>query len=519
LKKLNAFTLIKSKRQNKYFYDQRVKSTQWCHPLLFYILELHQRGMDVDYWYRELTDGPDDPVQIEACGTFAKEEITYYYQKYNLLRKNGFFSEIDTEHYLSKRLSADDVKSSLANTRQVTFEVVDFCNLECAYCTYGKFYDNYDRREKNKLSPATAKTFLDYLMDLLNSPLNQSHGRLLYIGFYGGEPLLNFPFIQEIVDYVCQLNMVHNRFCFTMTTNGLLLEKYMDFLAAHDFLLLISLDGNEYNNSYRIFKDGTPAYQQILKNVNALKTKYPDYFKSRVNFNAVFHNRNSVADIHHYFKTRFNKMPAISELNPSGVSTSMREEFWNTYANVNASLFQIEDYSLVEKDMFIRLPNIKGVSKFLDQCSGFVFNDYNDLLVSEKEGKTGNQEPRLPTGTCVPFDRKVFITVNGKILPCEQIGHQYSLGTVDESSVELDFEKIAETYNQYYDTLKTQCCACAHAEACVQCIFLLNIDTPNPKCNGLFNKEELSRYLATQISYLEKNPQNYRKIMKEVRAD
>ncbi len=519
MKKANAFTLIESKKQNKYFYDQKVKSTQWCHPLLYYILKLHQRGMDVHQWYNKLTVDPQDPIQLEDCGTFAKEEIAYYYRKYTLLRQNGFFSGIDTRHYLSKRLTADQVKSSLANTRQVTFEVVDYCNLECEYCTYGKFYDNYDRREKNKLSPAAAKTFLNYLVDLLNSPLNQSHDRLLYLGFYGGEPLLYFPFIREIVDHACQLNMVHNRFCFNMTTNGLLLEKYMDFLVEHNFLLLISLDGNEYNNSYRVLKDGTPAYQHILKNVNALKSKYPDYFESRVNFNAVFHNRNSVADIHHYFKTRFNKMPAISELNPSGVRASMREEFWKTYANVNASVSQLEDYSVVEKDMYIRLPNIKGVSTFLDQCSGFTFSDYNDLLASIKEGKTGQREPRLPTGTCLPFDRKVFITVNGKILPCEQIGHQYGLGTVEKNKVELDFEKIAETYNRYYDKLKDQCCACANAEACLQCIFLLNIDAPNPKCDGLFNKEELSQYMATQVSYLEENPQHYLKIMKEVRLD
>jgi uncharacterized protein len=77
------------------------------------------------------------------------------------------------------------------------FEVVDFCNLECAYCTYGKFYNNYDRRERKTMSTTTAKTFLDYLLELLNSPLNQSHDRFINIGFYGREPLLNAPFIQK----------------------------------------------------------------------------------------------------------------------------------------------------------------------------------------------------------------------------------------------------------------------------------------------------------------------------------
>jgi uncharacterized protein len=510
---MSAFTLLDSKRQNKYFYDQEAKNTQWCHPLLYYILKLHQGGMDVEQWYRNLNDGP---VKIEGFGTPSKKEIAYYYRKYILLRDNGFFSRIDTEHYLSGRLSADQIKSSLANTRQVTFEVVDFCNLDCAYCTYGKFYNNYDRREKNKLSIAAAKTFLNYLLDLMNSPLNHSHGRPFYIGFYGGEPALNFPFIREIVDYVRQLKAVHNRFCFNMTTNGLLLETYMDFLVEHDFLLLISLDGDEYNNSYRVFKDGTPAYRQVLANVDALKSKYPGYFESRVNFNAVFHNRNSVSDIHRYFKTHFNKTPTISELNPSGISESMREEFRRTYANINESLFQVEDYSLVAKDMFIRLPNIRGVSTFLDQCSGFVFNDYNGLLASANKG---NQEVRVPTGTCMPFSRKVFITVNGKIMPCEQIGYQYGLGTVDENNVELDFEKIARTYNRYYDKLKNQCCDCANAEACFQCIFYINPEKPNPRCPGLFNKEELSQFLSTQVSYLEENPHTYRKIMKEVRIE
>lgn len=108
--------------------------------------------------------------------------------------------------------------------------MVDFCNLECAYCTYGKFYKNYDRRERKKMNPGTAKTFLNYLLELLNSPLNQSHDRFINIGFYGGEPLLNPPFIHEIVEYVLQLKAVHNRFRLNMTTNGLLLERYMDFL-------------------------------------------------------------------------------------------------------------------------------------------------------------------------------------------------------------------------------------------------------------------------------------------------
>ncbi|HLP59064.1 MAG TPA: radical SAM peptide maturase [Candidatus Deferrimicrobium sp.] len=509
--------LFESEYKNMYFYDPMVKNTQWCHPVLNYIIKLHDRALDIEQWYANLTEAP---IQINDYGPVSKAEVTYYYHKYKLLRENGFFLPPDTEHLLSGRLSPTQIKSSLANTRQVTFEVVDYCNLDCAYCAYGKFYNSNEQRGNKQLSTGTAKTVLNYLHDLLNSSLNQSHHQAFYIGFYGGEPLLNFSFIRDIAAYARQLKLIHNYFRFNMTTNGLLLGKYMDFLVEHDFDLLISLDGDEYNNSYRIFRDGKPAYPEILKNIDALAAKYPNYFKNNVNFNSVIHNRNTVPGLHHYFKTRFAKIPSITELNPTGIAPAMRDEFRKTYANIGATLFQAEDYSLLEKDMFLKLPNIRGMKTFLQQCSGFIFNDYNDVAAAgnkTNDGKPTKQTAQIPTGTCIPFSRKIFITVQGKILPCERIGQQYSLGTADEKKIDLDFEKIAGIYNSYFDHLKKQCCSCANWEACLQCIFYLNIDQPQPHCSGLLNDEEFAQYLSTQLSYLEKNPQTYRKVLKEVR--
>jgi uncharacterized protein len=44
----------------------------------------------------------------------------------------------------------------------------------------------------------------------------------------------------------------------------------------------------------------------------------------------------------------------------------------------------------------------------------------------------------------------MFVTVNGKILPCERISHKYALGEVTDEGVHLDFTEIAERYNNYY---------------------------------------------------------------------
>jgi uncharacterized protein len=502
--------LFKSKQQNNYFYDRKRGTTMLCHPLLYYLVDRHHQGIDVEQWVKQMIANQVDTVLLDGYGPVSRQELSYYYRKFCMLREKGFFGDTDLESLLSGRLRAEDVRIALANIQQVTLEVTDACNLECAYCGYGKFYQDFDRRENKFMDPASAKTLIDYILELADSPLNYSHQRDISLGFYGGEPLLNFPFIREIVDYVGKLKPRHNFFTFSMTTNSLLLEKYMDFLVEHKFNLLISLDGDEYSNSYRVLKDGSPAYPHIMRNTMALREKYPDYFKEHVGFNSVFHNRNSVSGLHRFFKENFDITPGISELNSTGIKDSMKEEFRQTYANVNESLYQAEDYALIEKEMFIRLPSIRSVGCFIDQYTGFGYRDYNDMISTNEEIK------RIPTSTCLPFSKKIFLTVNGKILPCERIGQQHYLGWVAEQGVKLDFEKIAALYNGYYDKLKNQCTACASVQMCTQCLFYLDIENDKPHCHGLMTEKDVSAFLSGQVSYLEDKPETYTRIVNEV---
>ena len=123
--------------------------------------------------------------------------------------------------------------------------MTDVCNLCCKYCAYGEFYNDYDKRENSTISLSASLKLIDYLVDLWGSEYNTSAKRNVYISFYGGEPLLNMPFIESVVTYIEKLHCQYRNFTFSMTTNALLLERHMDFLVAHDFNLLISLDGDE----------------------------------------------------------------------------------------------------------------------------------------------------------------------------------------------------------------------------------------------------------------------------------
>lgn len=276
------------------------------------------------------------------------------------------------------------------------------------------------------------------------------------------------------------------------------------------FNLLISLDGDELNNSYRVDKNGKGVFERITKNVEGVRSNYPEYFSEKVNFNSVLHNRNSVASIHGFFKEHFGKFPSIGELNNSGIRADMVAEFNETYRNVNESLHQSENYEAIEKELFMNLGIFQSLTIFLHQYSGFVYRDYLDLLYKPKI------VGRIPTGNCIPFAKKVFVTVNGKILPCERIGHQFGLGEISETTVEIDFQVIANRYNQYFEKLKTQCHTCHNVTACIQCIFNLSDIEKNPTCYGHMNSKQFSNYVAYNMEHLRNSPEDYPRIMKEV---
>lgn len=411
---------------------------------------------------------------------------------------------------MKKHLTPNHIRHALANLPLLTFEVTDACNLKCKYCGYGEFYNDYDERKDRDLPFGYARQLLDYLDDFWNSNRNVSSDRNIYIGFYGGEPLLNMPFVEKVVDYVEKMPVHHRHFSFAMTTNAILLDKHMDYLAEKQFNLLISLDGNAFNDSYRVDKAGNPSFDRVVRNVNLLRERHPEYFRQHVNFNAVLHNRNSVQDIHDFFKREYDKIPSIGELNNMGIREDKRELFNMTYRNQMESLMQSEHYEEIDKERFISSPTYQSVCTFLHQYCDFVYRDYNELLYGKPE------ENRWITGTCMPFGKKMFVTVNGKILPCERIGQQFALGKVDENGVFLDFENIARKYNDYFSKLEPQCKGCFIRKSCVQCIFNLENLEVSPVCHGCMNKAEFENYKAQNLAFIAANPEAYYRLMEEV---
>ena len=403
------------------------------------------------------------------------------------------------------------VLSNLANLPQLVFEVTDACNLKCKYCAYGEFYSDFDKRENKMLPVSKAIRLIDYLNQYWSSDRNTSAKSYMYISFYGGEPLMNFNFIKEIVEYVkTRLDCPRRKFLFSITTNAILLHKYMDYLVIHDFHILVSLDGNEKNDSYRVDHQGKSSFDRVVHNVDLLRQKYPDFFKNNINFNSVFHNRSTVEEVYSFFRDRYDKKPMISELNTSGIRPGKKDEFNHTYKNSEESLHQSEHYEEIEKDLFIGASSYKSLTLYLHQYSGNYYRDYTDLLFDKKNLQY------IPTGTCLPFSKKMFVTVNGKILPCERIGHQFSLGQITDAHIELDPFGIAKKYNEYFSKMEGACSRCKNRRACIQCLFNLENVDEKPVCHGFMNEQMFAEFEKQQLHFLSRHPDAYREIMEKV---
>jgi len=506
--------LIKSEKGNKYLLSKKIPQVLLLHPLLAYLIELnYKKDGSLKNWVRNFKGG-----FIKLNGErvkLSKEELKYYYEYFLFLKTNSYFSN-NRKIRLGEVINynSDKIKFYLANTEQICFEVTDDCNLKCKYCGYGELYNGYDERRGKKISIKAAKKIIDYLITLKKEYLGYiKTNKKILISFYGGEPLLNISFIKKIVDYIKQIRTPNFEFLFSMTTNGTLLHKYTDFLFDNDFLLLISLDGDKRNNEYRVFANGRPTYNIILKNIFELKRKYPVYFERSVNFISVIHNKNSIYQVLKYFKDKFKKHPITIGLSNVGVRPDKKEEFEKLKNRFLMDLNIKEIEKNLQKMELSDFPRLKRVEDFIKVYSGFVFNKIGSLLYRRENINY------ITTGTCNPFQKKVFVTVNGKILPCEKISQKFFLGRVDKENIILNFQNIADKYNEFYKKMSVLCDNCYNSELCHQCILFLNLEDDRIKCSNFLNYNNFKKKISYIISLLENTPNYYKQILNNLEKE
>ena len=473
-------TLIHSTVNNNYYiYDDRSRLSLLIHPE---IKKVYEQFRDVD---------------------------PYYLKKYAYLKKKGFFTETVVPQF--KKVSEIDVLDSIIQTTQIVFEVTDSCNLNCVYCGYGKMFQVTDKREYNNLHIENAIKLLKYVFNLKAKSCKNK----LMIGFYGGEPLLNMNFIQQIIDVVSQLNT--NKILdieYSMTTNATLIYKHLDFLVANKIYLTISLDGDKNNHAYRIFGKGEKnSFDTVIRNIDLIQEKYVKYFNKYVNFISVLHDRNSVKNIYEFIYSRYNKIPAIIELNMADCKPDKKDVLDRMFQSKRESetIYQNECLNKIQKTQY--------ETSFFHELVNFVKYYNINYYVLNKISLYNKKEKYLPTGTCLPFSLKIFLTVKNKLLPCEKINFRYSLGKVNDN-VEIDFQEIAQRYNYYFEHALDICERCYCYKFFGSCIFhfvnMDKLDSEDLNCDYFQDQENFEKTLYEYFSFLEKYPNEFFSIIENL---
>jgi uncharacterized protein len=155
---------------------------------------------------------------------------------------------------------SDEIPNSLP-LGHASINVTQECNLNCTYC----FAVGGEYGSRGYMSRDTAFKSVNWL--IRESGAHQD----LTITFFGGEPLLNFALIKEVVDYAKALE-TGKKISFAIITNGTLMnEEVIEFFKKHDFCVGIGFDAVErLQNRYRPFKDGRESYPVVRKNISAL---------------------------------------------------------------------------------------------------------------------------------------------------------------------------------------------------------------------------------------------------------
>ena len=207
---------------------------------------------------------------IEMYENTSKEDIkTAILKKYTDVTEADIedcFSDIEELKEDGKLFATDtfepiagDLKKKTAGVvKALCLHVAHTCNLNCSYCfaSQGKYHG-----DRALMSLEVGKRALDFLVE------NSGTRHNLEVDFFGGEPLMNFDMIKELVKYAREIEKKAGKnFRFTLTTNGVLIDDdVIDFANRECANVVLSLDGRkEIHDRFRVDYQGKGSFDKIV---------------------------------------------------------------------------------------------------------------------------------------------------------------------------------------------------------------------------------------------------------------
>ena len=198
----------------------------------------------VEYIVNKYADNPE----------VTKEDVCECYAQIEELKDAGKLFTPDTFESMAGKLK----EKTSGVVKALCLHVAHTCNLNCSYCfaSQGKYHG-----DRAVMSYEVGKQALDFLIE------NSGTRRNLEVDFFGGEPLMNFQVVKDLVAYARSIEKEKGKnFRFTLTTNGVLVdEDVIDFANRECANVVLSLDGRkEIHDRYRVDFAGQGSWEKIV---------------------------------------------------------------------------------------------------------------------------------------------------------------------------------------------------------------------------------------------------------------
>ena len=313
---------------------------------------------------------------------------------------------------------AKNYKNNSKVVKALCLHVAHTCNLNCEYCfaSQGKY-----QGDRALMTFEVGKQAFDFLI------ANSGTRRNLEVDFFGGEPLMNFDVVKQLVAYARSVEKKYNKnFRFTLTTNGMLIDDdVIEFANKEMSNVVLSLDGRKsVHDKFRVDYAGNGSYDKIVPKFKKLVDKRggKDYYM-RGTF--THNNTDFLNDILHMADLGFTELSMEPVVCPPG----------DPYALTNEDLPKVkEQYELLAKEMIKRKKEGRG------------FTFYHYML----DLKNGPCIYKRITG-CGSGTEYMAVTPWGELYPCHQFvgDEKYSLGNVWDGVTNLKAQEEFRYCNAY----------------------------------------------------------------------
>ena len=337
-----------------------------------------------------------------------------------LVDNEELFTKDTYENYIM------DFKKRPTVVKALCLHIAHDCNLACQYC-FAEEGEYHGRRAL--MSFEVGKKALDFLI------ANSGNRRNLEVDFFGGEPLMNWQVVKDLVAYGREQEKLHDKkFRFTLTTNGVLLnDEVMEFCNRAMGNVVLSIDGRkEVHDKMRPFRKGAGSYDLIVPKFQQFaESRHQDKYYVRGTF--THYNLDFSEDVLHLADLGFKQISVEPVVAEPKEPYAIREEDL-------PKLF--EEYDKLAVEMIRR------------HKSGEDFNFFHFMIDLEGGPCVAKRLSGCGSGT-----EYLAVTPWGDFYPCHQfVGNEkFLLGNVDEGILNTDIRDEFKCCNVY---AKEKCRKC-----------------------------------------------------------